>query len=193
MFQQARNNLGQKEPGTNYNIKISIYATVKQAKAIEYSKTSGKPGQSLLLKDDDGEEEWVKLTGKFDVLNNSHIGQRYEFLVWPFQPEQSPKVYLYCWIQRQVPQDSQQAPQQARQSTNAPNTTILSAERQCAWKSACSVAASNLDMTLEEVEQWAVRGLSFIQFGKPIDRGGQPNPDYVGDDPPPPDDDNIGF
>ena len=120
MFQQVKDNLGQKEPGTDYNLKLAISATVKVAKPIEYSKSSGKPGQSLLLTADNGEEEWVKLTGKFDALDQGSIGKKYEFLVWPFQPDGSPKIYLYCWIQRQVPQGSPQTRQNAPQGTKPP-------------------------------------------------------------------------
>ena len=121
MFQQVREILGQKDD-KGYQKKLEITASVVRVKDVEYSKSSGKPGQSLLLKCG-GEEEWVKFQGgkDFTPLDPSAVGKTYIFLVWPFRPDQSPKTYLYCWIQRQVPQNGQQPPQQAAQSTNSPS------------------------------------------------------------------------
>jgi len=173
MFQQAKDNLGQKEPGTDYNLKLAINATVKVAKPIEYSKTSGKPGQSLLLTADNGEEDWVKLTGKFDALDQSSIGKTYEFLVWPFQPDGSPKIHLYCWIQRQVPQSQPQGPQNAPQGVKPPP--------------GIDVQSQILAIALRIVE--AVEAIVYEKAGgRPTQQSG-PNPDYVGDEPAPPDDD----
>ena len=173
MFQQTLNSLGRLEPGTTYNVKTVIFAVVKVAKAVEYSKTSGKPGQSLLLTADNGEESWVKLTGKFDALDQNSIGQRYEFLVWPFKSEQSPTTYLYCWIQRQVPQQGQPASQQAAQSTNSSQGMDISAQ--------FVSLAERLVTAIEHI----IQNSTFNQ--RPTQESG-PNPKWVGENPKPPDD-----
>lgn len=173
MFQQAINSLGQFEPGTTYNVKTQIFATVKVAKLVEFSPKTGKPGQSLLLVADNGEESWVKLSGKFDALDQNSIGQRYEFLVWPFKPEQAQKVYLYCWIQRQVPQQSRQsnpqAPPQVAQATNSPQGMDISAQT--------IAIAERIVTAIEHIVQNST-------FQRPTQEAG-PNPEYVGDDPEP--------
>jgi len=120
-FQQVRNTLGQFEPGTEYNIKTTANCTIKRYKPVEYSKSSGKPGQSLALETDEGDEDWVKLGGKFDPIDDNYLGKVYEFLIWPFKPDQATKTYLYCWIQRQTPsQSTPQASPQAAQATKVP-------------------------------------------------------------------------
>ena len=124
MFQTAYNNLDKFEPGTNYNLKVEMPAIIRAVKSIEYSKQSGKMGQSLFLEDNTGDKQWVKLTGTFEPLDDSYIGKTFTFKVWPFKPDQSPKTYLYCWIQRQVPQPGQQSssqtPQTPPQQANLP-------------------------------------------------------------------------
>jgi len=87
------------------------------AKAVEYSKSNGKPGQSLYLKDNDGDIAWVKLTGQFEPLSK---GTKAIFKVWPYKPPQSPKTYLYCWVQN-APQASYNGPQ----STNSTQDDML--------------------------------------------------------------------
>ena len=116
MFQTAYNNLDKFEPGTNYNLKVEMPAIIRAVKPIEYSKQSGKMGQSLFLEDNTGDKQWVKLTGTFEPLDDSYIGKTFTFKVWPFKPDQSPKTYLYCWIQRQVPQAGQQSSSQTPQT-----------------------------------------------------------------------------
>lgn len=115
MFQEIRNKLGQKDD-KGYQVKTKVTAIIKRVKNVEYSKASGKPGQSLLI-EVNGEEEWIKLIGKFDALDGSFEGRNFEFLIWPFQPDGSPKSYLYAWIQRQ---SGAQTPPQAHQATNTP-------------------------------------------------------------------------
>ena len=179
MFQQTLNSLGQFEPGTTYNIKTQIFAVVKVAKAVEYSKTSSRPGQSLLLTADNGEESWVKLTGKFDTLDQNSIGQRHEFLVWPFKPAQSTKTYLYCWIQRQVPaQGSSQPLQQAAQSTNGSQGMDISAQ--------FVSLAERLVTAIEHI----IQNSTFNQ--RPTQPSGD-NPKWVGENPKPPEDGDIPF
>jgi len=121
MLNQVQNNIGQNEPGTNYPIKTEIEALVMDAKAVEYSKSNGKPGQSLYLKDNDGDIAWVKLTGQFEPLSK---GTKAIFKVWPYKPPQSPKTYLYCWVQN-APQPTPQASYNVPQSTNGDMLTKI--------------------------------------------------------------------
>jgi hypothetical protein len=108
-----------------YQAKTLVKAFITDVKDVEYSKTSGKPGQSLYLRAENNEIAWVKLTGKFDPLTAADKGTTRDFLVWPFKPQDSPKTYLYCWIQRQ---NTQQAPQTPPQQPNsAPSGEYASA------------------------------------------------------------------
>ena len=122
MFQQAISTLGQLDG--QYQMKTKILAVVRQVKKMEFSQSSGKPKQSLYLTDESGEDSWVTIIGKFDALDDSSLGKQYEFLVWPYKADQSPKTTLYCWINRQVPQTasqgSPQTPQTPYQGINAP-------------------------------------------------------------------------
>jgi hypothetical protein len=102
-----------------YQAKTPIKAFITDIKDVEYSKSSGKPGQSLYLRAENNEIAWVKLTGKFDPLTAADKGTTRDFLVWPFKPQDSPKTYLYCWIQRQSSQNTQQGSQQPAQATNS--------------------------------------------------------------------------
>jgi len=130
MFQQVISTLGQTDG--QYQLKTKILAVVKQVKKVEFSKSSGKPKQSLYLTDESGEDSWVTIIGTFDALDDTSLGKQYEFLVWPYKAEQSPKTTLYCWINRQVPvqsytqppQGSPQAPPQPPQRPIAAIATL---------------------------------------------------------------------
>ena len=87
---------------------------------MEFSQSSGNPKQSLYLTDESGEDSWVTIIGKFDALDDTSLGKQYEFSVWPFKADQSPKTTLYCWINRQVPQSSQTSSQAPPQRPQAP-------------------------------------------------------------------------
>ncbi len=119
-FQQIRDSLG--TMAGDYQAQTEITATVLQVKDVEFSK-KGKKGQSLYI-ELNGERDWVKFTGRGvedSPFDQSAESRQYIFLVWPFRPEQATKTYLYCWVQRQVPQQStntQQAPPQAAQQPN---------------------------------------------------------------------------
>ena len=108
MFQQIQQTLGNMDG--QYQAKTLVKAFISDVKDVEYSKTSGKPGQSLYLRHEEtGEIAWVKFTGKGvedNPLDKADKGTTREFLVWPFKPDSSPKTYLYCWIQRQTSQQS---------------------------------------------------------------------------------------
>ncbi len=174
-FQQIRDSLGTMDG--EYQAKTQVEATVKRVKDVEYSKT-GKKGQSLVLIFN-GEEEWVKFTGKGvdeTPFDQSAVGRQYVFLVWPFCPDQSPKTYLYCWVQRQSPQ---QGSQQATQQVNpVPGIDITAQFLKLA------------ERFIEAIEH-TVHGNA--TFEKPTQQSGT-NPDYVGDDPPKVDDeDSIPF
>jgi hypothetical protein len=99
-----------------YQIKTKVIAMIRQVKPMEFSKTNSKPKQSLFLEADNGEKEWVTLIGKFDPLDFNSEGKKFEFLLWPFKAEESPRTTLYCWINRQV------ATQQPQQGQNTPQT-----------------------------------------------------------------------
>ncbi len=180
-FQQIRDSLG--TMSGDYQAQTEVVAIVKRVKDVEYSK-SGKKGQSLVIVLN-GEEEWVKFTGKGveeNPLDHNAVGNQYVFLIWPFKPDQSPKTYLYCWIQRRVSQNSsqqaQQAPPQATQQANpVPGIDITAQFLKLA------------ERFIEAIEH-TVHGNA--TFEKP-DQPSGPNPKYVGDNPPPPDDDDIPF
>jgi len=191
-FNQVRQCKGQKD-GKGYDLKLTMFATFGSSFSSALTQ-KGKKKCIVDLTDDAGETHRVHLVGNY-LPDASRTNQRSAFLISSYdgttQDGQPYIGYSGFWqsgdqqqTQQPTPQQRQQAPQQARQSTNAPNTTNNSIERQCAWKSACTVAASIGTMNLEETEKWAMHGLSFIQFGKPItQQGGQANPDYVGDNP----------
>ena len=122
-FQQIRDSLGQMDG--EYQAKAEIVGTVRKVKKVEFSKSTGKPGQSLSIEIDSGEQDWVKMIGEFDPLDETSMGKTFTFLVWPFKPAQSPKTYLYCWIQRQSSQNSSQAPQTTPQQQNPPQGNII--------------------------------------------------------------------
>lgn len=115
MFEQIKRTLGNMEG--QYQAKTLVTAFISDVKDVEYSQKSGKPGQSLYLRHEEtGEIAWVKFTGKGveeNPLSKADKGTTRDFLVWPFKPQDSPKTYLYCWIQRQT---GQQAPQNTQQS-----------------------------------------------------------------------------
>uniref|UniRef100_A0A6M3XFV8 Uncharacterized protein n=1 Tax=viral metagenome TaxID=1070528 RepID=A0A6M3XFV8_9ZZZZ len=172
MFQQVKNLLGEKDETGQYQAKLLVHATVRQVKALEYSKSNGKPKQSLYLQDQHGEQEWVTLQGKFDAMDQSYVGRAFEFLVWPFKAEQSQKIYLYCWLQRasSMAQAAPQTPPQAARATNAPNTardaTGVSIERQCVVKAVCEVVAHHQTMSLAEALQWCQVFHKWVETGK---------------------------
>jgi len=178
MFQQIKDSLGQMDGENKYQLKTAVNATVVRVRELEYSKTNGKPAQSLVLKDDDGEEEWVKLTGKFDPLQAGQVFQKYEFLVWPFKPQQSPKTYLYCWIQRQVNQNSQppqsvsQRPPQPPQQANGNGGIITQVQ-------------------LIQLAERFIQAIEYVVHGNIEPPKSNVNPDYVGDEPAPVDDSDI--
>ena len=175
-FQQIRDSLGQMDG--QYQAKTEITATIKQVKPVEYSKSSGKPGQSLYIELDSGEQDWIKFTGKGvadSPLDHNALDQRVIFLVWPFRPEQATKTYLYCWIQRQVPQQGQQ------QSTQRPKTG----------------QGGDIESRILDMAERFLRAIESLTFAnatteRPTQESG-PNPDYVGDDPEPVDDGDIPF
>lgn len=117
MFEQIKRTLGNMDG--QYQAKTLVTAFISDVKEVEYSKKSGKSGQSLYLRHEEtGEIAWVKFTGKGvekNPLSKADKGTTRDFLVWPFKPQDSPKTYLYCWIQRQT---SQQAPQTPHQQPN---------------------------------------------------------------------------
>jgi len=173
-FQTIRDSLGQMDG--KYQAKTDLTAVIKQVKPVEYSKSSGKPGQSLYIELDSGERDWVKFTGK-DVaespLDHNAMDQNYALKVWPFQPEATTKVYLYCWIQRQVPQGSPQRPQNAPQGIKPPP----------------GIDTESQILAMAERFLKAIETLCYPNAApdRPTQPSG-PNPDYVGDDPSPPDD-----
>ena len=111
-------------------------------------------------------------------------------------PPQAQEPYHEPVGQPQSPTPPPQAPMAPQGSRDATGTSI---ERQCAWKSACGVAASNRMLELKHVVDWAVRGAKFMADGmgdipsEPLTQPSGPNPNYVGDNPPPPTDDDIPF
>ena len=121
MFQQIANTLGQKDE-KGYQVKTLVSATIKVIKDVEYSQSSGKPKQGLLLAGDHGAESWVTLMGNDVPLGKDLKDGKYQFLIWPFKADQSPKATFYCWIQRAAPKTS---PQQAAQSTISPSGDII--------------------------------------------------------------------
>ena len=147
MFQQILDTLGQLDG--NYQRKTPVTATLLEVKAVEYSQSSGKPKQGLYVQADDGDRAWLNLIGKFDPVDVNNRN-RFDFLVWPFKAEQSPKPSLYCWIQRaaagqappsepyHVPVGQPQAPPQAPNTpVRTRDATGVSIERQATVKAVC--------------------------------------------------------
>ncbi len=124
MFRQILATVGQ-EDDKGYQVKTVILGTVKQRKEIEFSQTTGKPGQSFVLIAENGEESWVKWIGK-DVekgaMPEECVGNQYEWIVWPFKADQAKKPSLYCWLSTLVKpkdQNPQQGNPKGQQATNA--------------------------------------------------------------------------
>ncbi len=178
-FQQIRDSLGQKDG--DYQAKTEITATIKRVKDVEFSK-KGKKGQSLYIEIDSGEQDWVKFIGKGvedSPLDDNSLGRRAIFLVWPFRPEQASKTYLYCWIQREVPQGSSQAPPQAAQQPNPAQGAVTDAQ-----------ILAFAERFLKAVETLVYPNAN---TKRPTQPSG-PNPEYVGDNPPPVDEeDDVPF
>ena len=177
MFQQAISTLGQLDG--QYQMKTKILAVVRQVKKMEFSQSSGKPKQSLYLTDESGEDSWVTIIGKFDALDDSSLGKQYEFLVWPYKADQSPKTTLYCWINRQVPQ------QQSQGSPQRPQTPPRGI------KPPPGIDVQSQIMDMAERFLVAIEQLSFPNAVTPMrpTQPSGPNPDWVGDNPETPDDD----
>jgi hypothetical protein len=179
-FQQIKETLGIMDG--QYQAKTEITAIVKRVKDVEFSK-KGKKGQSLCI-ELNGEEDWVKFTGKGVEeypLDTTAVGRPYIFLVWPFRPEQSPKTYLYCWVQRQSPQGGYQAPPSAPQTHQEPLQSIN----------------PNIQAQFIALAERFIEAIEYVVHGTvPAERPTQPsgpNPDWVGEDPTPPDDSDIPF
>ena len=178
-FQQIRDTLGQMEG--DYQAKTEITATILQVKPVEYSKQSGKPGQSLYVQLDSGEKDWIKFIGKNvadSPLDYNAEKKQYLFRVWPFKADQAPKASLYCWIQRQVPS---QGGSQAPQTTKAGQGVDITAQ-----------FLKLANRFVDAIEHITHGNATFEPEARPTQESG-PNPDYVGDDPPPPDDEDIPF
>ncbi len=121
MFQQVYQTLGQNEPNSNYPLKTAMKCFVENFNKEKYDTDTGKlKSQKLYLKAENNEIAEVYLKGNFIPLTNLDKGKWYDFLVWPFKPQNSTKVFLCCWIQNQ-----QSAPQNAPQSTNSNDTVDL--------------------------------------------------------------------
>jgi hypothetical protein len=167
MFQEIRNTLGQKEQNSDYQLKTTVSALIKKVKKLEYNPKTGNPGQSLLIFAG-GEEEWIKLIGKFDELDSSYENRTFDFRIWPFQPDGSPKAYLYAWIQRQ---SGTQTSPQPRQATNVPNMT---------QQDALAI--------LDRLRAYIGSIREPLPYTAPPPQQYQPNPEYE-ENPQPPDDD----
>jgi hypothetical protein len=83
MFEQIKHTLGNMDG--DYQAKTLVTAFIADVKDVEYSKSSGKPGQSLYLRHEEtGEIAWVKFTGKGvadNPLDKSDKGTTRDFLV----------------------------------------------------------------------------------------------------------------
>ncbi len=220
MFTQIITTLGQMDG--KYQQKTKIFATVVRRKDVEYSKTSGNPGQSLLLRAENQEESWVKWIGndvKDGALDTSAEGNQYEFSIWPFQPKDSPKVSLYCWMNRMVQAGAQQPAPQGQQSSQqlaqGQPANAQSAEQSVDWDGKqlrehrghqlynatllvtklAEIAGKTEGQNPGLIKEIAEELVQYIYNGpaaRPTQPSG-PNPDYVGDNPPPPKDDDIPF
>lgn len=123
MLNQVYQTLGQNEPGTNYPLKTPIKAFVTNFDKEKYDPKTGKvKSQKLYLRDEQNEIAEVYLKGNFTPLKQA--GEWFDFLVWPFKPEDVNKIYLMCWIQNQktvqnAPQPTPQASYNGPQSMNS--------------------------------------------------------------------------
>jgi hypothetical protein len=178
IFEQIRQTLGQMDG--QYQKKTQVVATVKQLKKVEYSQSSGKPVQSLLLEAQDAEQSWVKLMGNFDPLDDNYLNAQCEFMIWPFKPEQSPKIYLYCWINRKIDgaaPSAPQTPQNAPQAANTPAPTVTHTPREYVVLGVCNVAARRPDMDTAAIldmchhlHKWVETGeVDFTVTHEPVD------------------------
>ena len=176
MFQQILDTLGQLDG--NYQRKTPVTATLLEVKAVEYSQSSGKPKQGLYVQADDGDRAWLNLIGKFDPVDVNNRN-RFDFLVWPFKAEQSPKPSLYCWIQRaaagqappsepyHVPVGQPQAPPQAPNTpVRTRDATGVSIERQVCIYTVGDIVESRPQMDMAEAGDWLAFFMYFAETGQ---------------------------
>lgn len=128
------------------------------------------------------------------------IGRQVE---WECTQQTSSRGPYNKFTKPQDPQYAQpQGQQGVQQAAGRPNAASKDdcLNRQSAAKSACHRYHRLPEATTREVIELAKTILYFIETGdnladvpEMLPAGGQPNPDYVGDNPPPPTDGNIPF
>lgn len=136
------------------------------------SNQKGTLNAKCKLTDDQGMSHNVTLYT--DIPPISLLNTRHIFSLSSFDGNYNGKPYVgYSGFWQHNAGGQQQAPQQnyqqapPRQAPPPQGDLGNSIERQCAWKSACTVAASSSrEFTLEETLRWAVAGLKFIETGE---------------------------
>ena len=177
--------------GNNYPLRMEMWATLTEIGGVQATQ-NGKNFAKCKLKDDQGVSHNVTIYNDIPPVNL--LNSRHVFSLSSFDGNYNGKPYVgYSGFwqhnaggQQAAPPQRQQAP--PRQTAQANKDDSI--ERQCAWKSACTVAASSgKEFALEETLRWAAAGLKFIETGEAEFQEDTPAPD----DAPAPTDDDIPF
>lgn len=186
-FAQALQIKGQKD-GRGYDEKVTMLA--RFGAEMQFGQTKeNKPKCSVKLTDKDNVTHKVYLYGTLPTA--AMCTQRAEFSIAAFdgQGQQGAYVgYSGFWnSSATIVQDGQsQGQQPAAKAPAQLDATGISIQRQAAWKSACEVTARRSPMSLDETEEWALRGSQFMTDGQlhpskpkgPAMQPSGPNPDY---------------
>jgi hypothetical protein len=180
----------------NFPLKVDMFGQLTEIGGTFFNDNKTACAKCKIV-DDMNEAHNVRLMTTIPAMNLLNTRQAFSIYAYDGTYQGNAYVgYSGFWkdnvARQQSPQSSPQRPQNRPQSTQGPNGRDTSIERQCAWKSACTLAAERADLfaTIEDVERCAGRGLYFIKNGKPVIR--QPAP-AAPDNGPPPTDDDIPF
>jgi len=157
----------------NYPVRLQMFATINEIGGIQANQ-KGTTFCKVKLTDDNGEKHSVTLYNTVPPMNL--VNTRQIFALSSFTGTYNGQPYTGFsgfWQDGNQQQGRQQAPQQAQQPRHqapagkAPpaSSRDSSIERQCAWKTAGTVAASRPQFTFEDAIKWAQGGLYFIETG----------------------------
>lgn len=168
-FATVRSLIGQMDQ-KGYARQTELFAVLNSVDGARYTPT-GTSIFDAVLTDDAGERQNVSLIKRGPTSNFINTRQAFSLSTKDYKGQLQ---YSGFWQDKkqvqqagpQMPPPQQPRPQPQQRPQQAPQDTMSSIERQCAWKSACTVATSSgKEFTLEETLRWAGAGLKFIETG----------------------------
>lgn len=180
---------------------VTIFGTFTEIGGVQYTPQS-KAKAICKIRDTTGVAHNVHIyQGKGQLPTPEQLNQRHQFSLSTFQGSYRNKPYTgYSGFWQPQAQVNQPAPQQGQQPAPQPSQSTNDNEmvriRSMAVEYAKDlVCAKNMQRQL--LPDMADEFTAYIMTGKWVSKlasqGGQPNPDWVGDDPPPPPDDGIPY